>query len=283
MDNHIKAQPHVVEDDDITLTEMIHILYKRKQIILATTSLFLLCAIVYLVFAKPIYQSRSVVSIGQIGQDRQELKGGQVVFLEDPQILLQRIKEKYKVGDETEGKITLPALVSVELDKKNTNSTLILKANANNPEEARTYLIAITEELMNEHRSLYNTTYEIYQNQVQALEQRHKTIDQDIIDYNKKIRTANGQDGIGAMLLVMDKAKLAEQRYEIEKDLEEAKLRISKVSLKPTQILREASLPVSPQRSGIIIIPLSLIMGMVMGIALAMVKEYMVGRNKKVI
>ena len=129
--------PQPVDEDKINLLELWRVLV-RKRFLIATMVLFCLCGgAVYAFTAKPVYESRAVIQIGQI--DR---------LIEGQRALLQRLSLKW--GD------------AVKVREKGVSHIEITSAGAT-PQLALDLAKKVVEQVIAEHRAVFDSTSGIWQ------------------------------------------------------------------------------------------------------------------------
>ncbi len=283
MQKTLKENHTVVYDDNITIGQIFNILFNQKSILIITIVLSMVLSTAYLLLVKPVYESRAVIAIGKVTVTQPgttQSATTQSGALEDPLLLMQRIKEKYKLGDTTDGGKTMPMLTSIEIDKKIANNIVILKAQANSPKEAQECLGSVVTPLLEEHQKLYSKYKSLQENRILLLEQELKNSEKETSEFLKQSHVLVNQDSAMAALLLIEKARLDERRIGLQKLVNEEKATVSEINTKPTELLREPTLPINPTKSKLMIIILAGVLGIFLGIMLAFTKEYIESRNK---
>lgn len=72
--------------EEISPIELWRVLAKRKLLIFASLFVTLSLTGAWILTSQPVYQSRAVLGIGQVGS------------LESPQLVVQRVREEYRTG-----------------------------------------------------------------------------------------------------------------------------------------------------------------------------------------
>jgi len=228
-------------------------------------------ACIYLYVSPEIFESRSVIQIGQMAQVVQLAQGTntaqglptlQSLPIESPSGLVVRLKEQYRVNDSSEGAVILPLLSSVEIERGNPE-ILILKARAYSPAEAKAFLTGVTVELIARHDKLLNADRSREKNEIERLHKQIALID-------KEINILGDVNGVSATFTTN---QILDYRLKLEEKLVSAEKRISEPYQRPTRILREPTQPVEPARNAGMIIAGAALGGLVFGIILAVMQS----------
>jgi LPS O-antigen subunit length determinant protein (WzzB/FepE family) len=250
----MNSQPNTINtvvDDELSLIDIYHVVIKGKWIILLCTVIFVLMAGVYLLRAKPVYESTAVLQIGHIGL-ASELNGYKIRYIIDPETLSREFKTTTKEFS-----------VKPEIDnKKNGINIITFKARKNNPKQAREVLVKITDDLVKRHDLVYEQVLNTRKDQVSSLRKRIETL-----------RTGFNLNDRG--LSNAEKLKIIEIQSDLEKQLAEEELLLTDIYHKPTRLLKAPTLntkPVKPDKSKIIAI--ALILGLMAGVVIAFLIDY---------
>lgn len=257
-----------IQGDLTNHNDIINILMKQKKSIFITIFITSLCTIAYFLLLKPVYESRAMIVIGNIIL----MDTRQPILIEEAPIFIQRIKGKYHVGSSIKESGEPPALVYADFDKKTTN-IITLKVHANSPIEAQEYLANVVTTLIDEHQSIYSNFISLQKEQIFQLEQELDDVEKEINEYSKQSRMMVRQDGAMAALLFMEKVKRGERRVELQKQIAEIKVKVSKVYIRPTEIVMNPTLELNPTKSKSLIVAAALVLGIMLSIIVALVKE----------
>ncbi|WP_170270136.1 Wzz/FepE/Etk N-terminal domain-containing protein [Heliorestis acidaminivorans] len=223
-------------DDEISLIELWDTLVKRKLIIIGSFITVLLLSILYTFSITPVYESRAVLQVGQTVR-------GQTI--EDPAILVQRLKEEYRVGDSSEGSRPMPRLRNIEQDR-NIKNLIVFTAEGYSSEEAQAVLNNVIDKIKEEHTLKFDEEKEYTELRLTSLNEQFERLDARIISYEERISSLPDRDGALAALLVLEKAKLSEVRSTYERQVMDLELAMSDNNINPTTLLREPTLTISP-------------------------------------
>ncbi|MDZ7804370.1 Wzz/FepE/Etk N-terminal domain-containing protein [Thiohalophilus sp.] len=78
-------QQYYYPDDEISLIDLWNTLMRRKKVLITAFAAVIVVAIIYLLLAKPVYESRAIVEIGRAGNK----------VVEDVNVLKQRLLAAY--------------------------------------------------------------------------------------------------------------------------------------------------------------------------------------------
>lgn len=256
--------------DEIDIRGIFIILNQQKKIILGVFLTCLFLSVVMMVVTKPVYESKAIIAVGQIGQQGQQIQQP----IEDPLLLVQRLQESQQAGDSS------AVLSTAEIDNK-ANNVVVLIANGNKPEETQEFLNNIVTQVVQEHERIYNVAFVAHQQRLVSLEQQIKDVDSAIHTYSDVINTnAKSNDSL-PLVMVLEKSKAQSQKLDMEKQVTEEKIAIE-LQLKPTKVFREATLPVTPIKpKPPIYIGSGVIVGLLLGVMLALVKHNMQGGKRR--
>jgi len=256
--------------DEIDIRDIFIILKQQKKIIIGVFLTCLFISLVMVTTTKPVYESRAVIAIGQVGQQQQQQQQQQEkqvqLQIEEPLLLVQRLQESYQVGNSS------VVLSTVEIDKKAANNVVILIANGNVPEETQNFLNTIVAQVVQEHEKAYNVALAAHQQRLVSIEQQIKSSESEINAYSNVLNANANTKDFSSMLIVLEKSKAELRKMEMEKQLTEEKLTIE-LQLKPTKVFSEATLPVTPIKPKPIYIAIGAIIGLLLGVMSAFVKH----------
>jgi len=83
-----------IEEDTIDLRELWQTLMKRKMLVLFITGLITLAAIVFVLVKQPIYEVKSNVMVGYIGEDTIEKSAN----IADPAVIVKRLNIVFNIS-----------------------------------------------------------------------------------------------------------------------------------------------------------------------------------------
>lgn len=266
-----------INEDKIDIRELFSIFKKRKKLIWSVTTLLTLIAIIYIVFAKPTYEVKAMIEIGQING----------VPIDDINDIQQKLIYEYKV-DVKGIKRELPLVKAVTTHKKAKN-ILYLSIHGNNNEESIKYIQTV----INKIEAQYKGKLDAYiQSQYALIELTEKNIDDSIINlaamkkdlntYNQKIISLKSEDAaLAGIYTIQIGQKEAETQVlnkyisELRNKKEELKLSLTPLMITSTQIVGEIETldkPIKPKK--VLIIFVAFIIGVMLSIFLIFFLEF---------
>jgi LPS O-antigen subunit length determinant protein (WzzB/FepE family) len=93
---------NIKRESEISLVDLWIVLIKRKYIIAITFSIVLLTGFFYIMVTKPVYESKAVIQVGQVGQivppevAQFAQASRQVIFIEVPSVLIKRLSAQIR-------------------------------------------------------------------------------------------------------------------------------------------------------------------------------------------
>ena len=255
------------QEDEISLIDLWRILAGRKWLIFSILLACLVAGAVMTAVIHPLYESRAVISIGQISDVGQ---------LEMPKNLVERLREAYRVGDKTEGPINPPFVSDVSMAKDGAGNIVVIKAQARTPEQARRFLEQVTAKLMKEHQQRYADIRQQLQSRLSALLRQQDNIHRETIDVDNRILALGDTNATLAATLTLQKANLLGQLPDVEDRINKLQLNLSSVQSTPTTLIRQPTLPdraVKPKP--LLYMTLATILGLIAGVFCAFTAEFL--------
>lgn len=241
-------------DGEVNLVDLWEVLTRRKTVAISALGLVLLCAVAFVVFSKPVYESKSVIQVGQVGL---------VGPLEETAILVQRLQAKH------------PFIGKIEEGQGKTSSIITISVQAPSQAEASQRLRKITDELFDEHKVKFDTVIASHQEKYASVRQHIDTIkgliselSLLIIEMTKKKELAQ------ATILVLEKSNLAKSLSALEESAITLNRNMNHPLSMRTSFIAEPTSPATPIKPRPrIIITLSIILGLILGILSAFLVE----------
>jgi LPS O-antigen subunit length determinant protein (WzzB/FepE family) len=248
--------------DEIYLIDLWRVIIKRKVFVLAMPTLSLLVAAVDLFVKAPIFESRAVIQIGQIGQ------------IEVPAVLMKRLQEQYRVND-TDSPTATPMVADISLDKKGANSLITILVQDHSAEGAQRYLAQVVDALLAEHTKLYSQTMDILRQRLQSLDKQIKALSDHLEKLSAHIEDVGKQGPTQAAILAIEKGKLLTEIPGLEREHTTLRLALSDIQSQPSKLLRGPTLPnsqVKPKHTQML--ALAAILGLMFGIVAVFLFEF---------
>ena len=275
-----------IEEDKIDIRELFSVLKRRKKLIWSVTALFTLLALIYVFVAKPVYEVKTMIELGQIDAKP----------IDNVNDIKQKLLYEYQVNAKGK-KIELPRVKTISVPKKS-NRILSLIIHSNNNEEGITYIQTV----INKIETQYKEKTDAYTNSQKEL---IKLTQQDITEnsinliqlqkeldiYHQKIISLKSEDaalaGIYALQIGQNQTDLQElKKYisELKIKEQELKLSITPLMMKPTHIVGKIETlenPIKPKKLLIVIV--AFITGLMLSLFLAFFLEFIRnGREKEI-
>jgi len=267
--------------EEITLKDIWNVLAKHKVLVLAMPLASLLVATTYLLITPAIFESQAVIQIGQVGQAIHVGQLGQVIQvgqaiqigqIETPAILVQRLREQYRVGDD-DAIMVMPRISDIRLDKKGANF-IILLAQDYSAKGAQKQLAQAVQALLAEHEKRYHQAMDTQQQRLQSRDKQMQQLKELIASLPMAIEAVRKQDSAQAAMLIIEKANLLTEMSSLESEYYALQLALSEIQSYPTKLLREPTLPerqVKPKSKLMAVFALTV--GFLLGIMAAFVAE----------
>lgn len=241
---------------EFTLVELLNILVAKRWIVMGVTVVTIIFAVLYLVVAKKEFACTAQILVGQIGK-------GQMV--KNPTILVQELIQKYRVNDKTIAN-NFPRVSSVNLDKRESNSILLLEVLDLSPEGAKVFLSQIVNEILLEEKELFDQSMKINHSRLVSLTEQITLFDGFKRELDAHIEKTRNLDFAQAAILAVEKGKFLEAISDLSQKRYVLQLETSKIDSYPAQLLGEPRLPVEPIRpQKLLILLLSALAGLMMG------------------
>lgn len=253
--------------DEISLYDLLQILIRRRLIIIITFLTGLFIGGAYYIFSTPIFESRAVIQIGQINQI------GASVKIEDPNLLVQRLKEKYKVEDDTEGLRELPFVESISYDKNGNNMMISLVAHGSTPKQTQAFLHRVTNELLSEHQQLYQGIERVYRQNYDSLIAYKTDLEKRLQQLSDKTVGLNGQSDVFRTLVMLERAKISQSLSELQLEILQVETMLNKPYTYPTELIRSPTLTIKPVEPKILYLFFAGIIAIFVGVFVAYTKE----------
>ncbi len=260
------------QEGEVSLIDLWRVIAKRRRLVSITVAVILLLVGAWLLIVKPVYESRTVLGMGQVGQV------GQV---ETPQLLVQRLKEEYRVKDQSEGGQKLPAIKEVKTMEKSLANGVEIIVQAHEPQEAQKFLIEVVAKVIKRHQKLFDVGRAEQTKQLEALQQEAERIEQALVLIEHRISALVGSEASLAGLLTLQKDLLLQRLPQIAQQQTTVRLAMSELQSTPTFMLRTPTLPIEPiSPKPVLYMTLAGVVGLMLGIFGAFFAEF-IGKTRK--
>jgi capsular polysaccharide biosynthesis protein len=277
MSEHI-SNNHCAEDDVIDLRELVEVIRKRKKIIFLITGIITALAVVYAFWiAKPVYEIKSMIEVGQIDNKP----------IDDIKDIKQKLSYEYKVNARGV-KHTYPLVKAINIPK-GSKSILSLVVHAKTNNEGIQYIEKLIQNIETEYKektdayiSSQKELIELVKSDIRENSKILQQMREELKNYKDKIISLKSEDaalaGIYALQIGQKQTDLLNlQKYisELKNKEQELKLSITPLMIRPTHMIGEVETlqsPVKPKKKLIIIV--SFITGLILSIFLVFLLEF---------
>jgi capsular polysaccharide biosynthesis protein len=282
----VENHQQVIQNDVIDLRELFAVLKRRKKLIWFITAVLTLLAMIYVFFiAKPVYEVRTMIEIGQI--DAKPIDN-----LND---IKQKLSYEYQVNSKGK-KRSLPFVKNITASKSS-QTILSLTVYASNNEEGKQYIQSVITKIETDYKKKTDAYTRSQKESIQLIQQDIEEnklnliqIKKELNNYKQKIISLKSEDaalaGIYALQIGQQQTQLVElQKYisELKNKREELKLSITPLMIKPTHIVGEVETlehPIQPKKKLIVIV--AFITGLMLSVFLAFFLEFLAGSKEEV-
>lgn len=279
-----KGHTSYVQKDTIDLRELFAVLKKRKKLIWLTTGIITLLAVTYIFIAKPVYEVKTMIEVGQIDAKP----------IDNINDIKQKLSYEYQVNVKGK-KIPLPRVKAISVPK-GSKTILSLTIHSNTNEEGIAYIQQVIKKIekqykektnayINSQKDLINLTQEDIKDNIEDLKKMRKELE----DYSKRIVSLKREDAALAGIYALQIGQKQTQLQDLKKYIstlkakeQELKLSITSLMMKPTHVIGEVETlehPVKPKKKLIVII--AFITGLMLSVFLAFFLEFLQGMKKE--
>jgi len=259
--------PAYYRDDEISLIDLWNVLIRRKWMIAGAMVLCVLAAIMYSMVATPVYESRTVVLIGKVAT---------IGPVENPDEMVQRLLQAYKVGDDTEGGREMPYVEAISLNKRDADHVLTISARAETSQEASRFLSEVVEELLSEHQVWFDQATAVLKGRLDTLNALTRAFESHIVTIQDELNTVRKIDPVQASVMAVESGKLIAQLPDMEERRVNLELNLLDSRSYPTSLLRAPTLTVKPiQPRPKLYVAIALVLGLMLGIFAAFFAEFL--------
>ena len=274
-----------IEEDKIDLKELFSILKRRKKLIWSLTGVMTILAVLYaFIIAKPIYEVKTMIEVGQIDAKP----------IDNINDIQQKLSYEYKVNVKDK-QIELPRVKSISVPKKS-NTILSINIHGYSNESAVKYIQTVidkietqykekTDAYANNQKELIHLTQENIKENSLSLAEMKKELDK----YSQKIVSLKSEDAALAGIFALQIGQKQTQLQELKKYIsnlktkeQELKLSITPFMMKPTHLVGEIETlekPIKPKK--ILIVIVAFITGLMLSVFLAFFLEFLRGAKEE--
>ena len=274
-----------IEEDKIDLKELFSILKRRRKLIWSLTGVMTILAVLYaFIIAKPIYEVKTMIEVGQIDAKP----------IDNINDIQQKLSYEYKVNVKDK-LIELPRVKSISVPKKS-NTILSINIHGYSNECAVKYIQTVidkietqykekTDAYANNQKELIHLTQENIKENSLSLAEMKKELDK----YSQKIVSLKSEDAALAGIFALQIGQRQTQLQQLKKYIsnlktkeQELKLSITPFMMKPTHLVGEIETlekPIKPKK--ILIVIVAFITGLMLSVFLAFFLEFLRGAKEE--
>ena len=230
---------------EVNLFEIWQILVARKWLVLSVPVATILLAAVYVMQATPLFECSARVLIGQVGQVGHLGQGVQVVQMEKPAVLVQKLGEKYLVWDKTHFSVR-PRVSSISLDKKDTGTIIQIDVVDQSAKGAKLFLEQTVAEILSEQLKVFEQTTEVKRTRLKTLADQLVTLETYQQELARRIAKKDNQDPAQATVLAVEKGSFLKLASELDSERYALQRELDAVNSYPSQLIQVPSLPKKP-------------------------------------
>lgn len=276
---------YIQQQNSIDLRELFTMLKRRKKLILSVTSVLTLLALVYVfLLAKPVYEVKCMIEVGQIN----------ATPIDNINNIEQKLSYEYKVN--VKGKKTgLPRVEAISVPKKS-NSIISLVIHSNSNEEGVKYIQTVINKIKTQYQektdaytSSQKELIKLTQEDIQSNTEDLTHIKKELNTYSQKIISLKSEDaalaGIYALQIGQNQTELQNLKMHIsklKKNEQKLKLSITPLKMNPTDTvgkIKTLEKPVKPKKK--LIVTVAFITGLMLSVFLAFFLEFISGQKKE--
>jgi uncharacterized protein involved in exopolysaccharide biosynthesis len=252
-------------DDEISLLDLWHILWRRRMWVYATILAFVSAGIAYLVFKAPTYEASATLRIGQVA--------GSGPF-EPPEVLGSRLISAY--GEEiADGLRRERPFLSRAEAKKGVPATIDLMAVGNSPDDAAGLLGRVLDAILRSHAEHYQTGVRSLNDRLEALESQRASLLRQSEQAAALLTRLQDRDPVQASLVTLERGRISALLASVEAEKPGVVQRLGPPLTQQTELLREVVAPARPAApKRLRIAAVAFVLGLVGGLILAFLAEF---------
>ena len=252
----------------VSVSEIWSVLVRRRALIMMLTILFLIVGLVLAYVVKPLYKSKAVIQLGMV------MSGKQPVSIEDPAALVARLKAVYGVGERSWLNRGRPRLTTVSAPT-DAPSVIELQAKAADPQGARKLLTTLVDGIVRADRQVYEDYRSDKRKALAVTTQAISAIEQQIIRQPTEPPKSPDASLNEAQIQFLTRVQAMTDLQALTQRKERLQLALSPVGSSATHVVVAPTLANRPSyRLQALLIVLSLLFGLLIGVAAAVVVEF---------
>ena len=264
-------------DDDVSPLELWSALIRRKALILAILLISLIVAGLSIFFTSPVYESRAVLQIGQIGLGQRQIEQ-----IESPVVITKRVmvQDDMDRGKTAIGKVR-PFIHTAFLEKDTNLISVIVRGPA--PDATQEYLAQVVARVIHEHQELFDLALKEQQQSLNLIQMFVHRLNQAIAANEKEISILARQPASADAIIALraEKLDLLESRQRRLVEQKDLRMAMSALRSKPTTLIKAPTLTVDPVKPRpLLYFVFAIGIGLLLGIFSAFVTE-LIGKARR--
>jgi len=253
--------------DEINLMELVLILVKNWRMGLIVFLTVLAGAAIYLVVARPVYESHADVRVGKVGFGG---SGDTPLYLEEPEVAAKRLSEKYRVNDRFY--TVLPRVNSVKVINKD---IIEISTIALTPEEARKKANDAVSDILQHQDVIYTENMEKYKQVKEQLTENINMTRKTLAETERRIGGMEDVNPVLAGVLIDNKNSLLGRISDMQDRLQNLEFFSKPPRTFETSVIKQATLSEHPsQPRYMLFIALSMILGIFLSVIVIFLVEF---------
>lgn len=260
-----ETQTDRVQQGGVSLVDLWLTLARHRLLIVVPVIIATIGAAGAAWLAQPYFESRTVLALGEVGQEK---------FLERPDLLVERLKQAYRIND-PDYDPKLPYMSGATVDKNASKQVMTLRAVGTSPNEAKEFLEKVVSDLLAAHQRRYDEAFLTHREHLSMLELQIADVRRQEASLGEHVEQLKLSNPAQAALVAIERARLVA----LEPSLLETRARLRLGLMPPqseqTRVLLPPTLPeraVRPRRLLYIIVGVSL--GLLFGVFAAFAREF---------
>lgn len=274
------------KNEEVSLTEFIRVLLKRKNIVLNVTLIALIIAGIYSFISPKIYRISTLLEIGSINKSNDLRNSSSLI--ESPEQIVEKIKnDVYGIEIRKRVNISEKEFPIMKADSIKDTSLVMIEIKSDKTDFAKKILEQVDDLIMSDHQEEIKVKKELINQDIERITEKIKGSEEEKNNLEAKVdaiqKVSIIQQDPGTQFALFDsKEKLAKKKQEIENlYIEINSLKASLDNIKPTIVIRAPIVPDKPINPGIALnIILASIFGILVGFFVVFSKEWF-EQNKK--
>ncbi len=233
----VRAQPSFYTDDEIDLVDLWLNLARGRKLFFGVFGSVLVLTAILIVAMPRVYESRAVLQVGTVGS---------MGVLEQPQVVVERLIQKYRVND-TRIERPYPRIESVS-SKKEQADIITIVSHGRTEESAREFLKTVIAEVVAHHDQVLVENTDLLRQRLEVLGERVKQSRELLDTLGKTAEAIKNSDARSVTTLLQEKTGLARELPQLEQDLSVVRASLVSTQTYPTRLMREPTTDVDPIR-----------------------------------